>query len=241
MQNKSALLITAGVLVILLAVTNMIVDVPGLIRDRQFMRSLESSTAIPADAPTAGPAQLKTATAGPGAPQTATADAGEPLLEVAPINGYVPDRIVIPAIHLDAPVIISRKTNLEIRDQWFQQWNAPDLYAAGWQADSAPLGVPGNTVISGHHNAYGKVFAHLAEILKGDAIYLYSGEEAFRYEVVEIVLRKEKDVSLEYRRENAAWIAPKPDEVLTLVTCWPKRDNSHRLIVVARPVPEPGS
>jgi hypothetical protein len=47
----------------------------------------------------------------------------------------------------------------------------------------------------------------------------------------------EKDQPLEVRRENARWIGPSNDERLTLVTCWPRHDNTHRLILVALPAP----
>ncbi len=43
---------------------------------------------------------------------------------------------------------------------------------------------------------------------------------------------------LEIRKANAEWIAPTTNERLTLVTCWPKRSNTHRLIIVAEPVVE---
>ena len=48
---------------------------------------------------------------------------------------------------------------------------------------------------------------------------------------------RRKNQSLEVRRENARWIGPSHDERLTLVTCWPRNDNTHRLILVALPVP----
>jgi len=35
---------------------------------------------------------------------------------------------------------------------------------------------------------------------------------------------------------NARYINPTADERLTLVTCWPATGNSHRLIIIARPV-----
>jgi sortase A len=152
------------------------------------------------------------------------------------IDGYIPDRIIIPAIHLDAPVVQSDKTSVELRDQWFEQWTVPNEFAAGWQANSAPLGMAGNTVLGGHHNEYGKVFEHLVELNIGDLIYVYSGKVTFVYRVVDKLLLPERDVSLEIRKANAEWIAPTTDERLTLVTCWPKRSNTHRVIVVAEPV-----
>jgi LPXTG-site transpeptidase (sortase) family protein len=40
------------------------------------------------------------------------------------------------------------------------------------------------------------------------------------------------------RQANARWIGPFNDERLTLVTCWPYTNNTHRVIVVAKPVDE---
>jgi LPXTG-site transpeptidase (sortase) family protein len=152
------------------------------------------------------------------------------------IDGYIPDRIIIPAIQLDAPIVQSDKTSIELRNQWFEQWTVPNEFAAGWQANSAPLGMVGNTILGGHHNEYGKVFEHLVELNIGDLIYVYSGEVAFVYRVTDKLLLPERDVSLEIRKANAEWIAPTSDERLTLVTCWPKRSNTHRVIIVAIPV-----
>lgn len=152
------------------------------------------------------------------------------------VESFVPDRIVIPAIKLDAPIVATEVKSVELREQWFNQWQVPDEFAAGWIDTSAPLGVSGNTVLSGHHNEYGKVFGHLVELAVGDTISLYSGNLSFEYTITERMIVKEKDVSLSIRQENARWISPTPDERITLVTCWPKRNNTHRLILVARPV-----
>jgi LPXTG-site transpeptidase (sortase) family protein len=47
---------------------------------------------------------------------------------------------------------------------------------------------------------------------------------------------REAGESSKTRMENASWIGESNDERLTLVTCWPYESNTHRLIVVARPV-----
>jgi len=36
--------------------------------------------------------------------------------------------------------------------------------------------------------------------------------------------------------QNARWIMASSDERLTLVTCWPAYSNTHRLILVAKPI-----
>jgi sortase A len=47
----------------------------------------------------------------------------------------------------------------------------------------------------------------------------------------------ERSATPEERLDNARWILPSNDERLTLITCWPYDSNSHRLILVAAPLP----
>ncbi len=148
-----------------------------------------------------------------------------------------PDRIVIEAIGLDAPVVESKTSEVSIGSEKFLQWKAPDELAAGWHTDSAMLGAGGNTVLNGHHNVYGEVFKQLVDLKSGDVIQLYSGEHRFDYWVTNSMILTERFATLEKRLQNAAWIAPSPDTRLTLITCWPYDSNTHRLIIVAQPVP----
>lgn len=148
---------------------------------------------------------------------------------------YIPDRIVISAIGLDAPVIPVSYTTVHLAGQTYEQWLVPDKFAAGWQDTTALLGVPGNTVLNGHHNVFGEVFKGLIDLNLGDKIEVYSGTKVFTYIVVQKLLLKERWQTLEKRAENAQWIMPTADERLTLVTCWPPSSNTHRLIIVAYP------
>ncbi len=50
----------------------------------------------------------------------------------------------------------------------------------------------------------------------------------------------ERDQPLSVRLANAQWIEPSTDERLTLITCWPKDNNTHRLIIVAVPIQPAG-
>jgi sortase A len=152
---------------------------------------------------------------------------------------YVPDRIVIDKIDLDAPVKPAEAINVSIDDQEVTQFLIPEEYAAGWHEGSAPLGVAGNTVLSGHHNAYEEVFANLVDLEAGDEVIMLSRGKEFFYTIVNKMILPEKDESLETRLENARWILPSKDERLTLVTCWPADSNSHRLILVAVPESSP--
>lgn len=150
-------------------------------------------------------------------------------------NPNIPTRISIPSIKLEAPVISADYYQQEVEGDNFGLWEAPDSYAAGWHPDSALLGETGNTVINGHHNVDGKVFENLIDITIGDVILVYAGENKFTYVVNNTMILKEVGVDLETRIENARWLAESNDERLTLVTCWPAKSNTHRLIVVAQP------
>ncbi len=152
-----------------------------------------------------------------------------------PASPEIPVRLVIPVIELDAPVLTSEAQILEISGKPFQVWHAPDEYAAGWHVSSAPLGVPGNTVLNGHHNIYGEVFKRLVELEQGDEIIVESSDSSFSYRITNKMILPEKYAPLDERVRNSQWILPSEDERLTIVTCWPYESNTHRLILVAAP------
>ncbi len=151
-------------------------------------------------------------------------------------SGKIPDRLMIDSISLDAPILPEHYKEIYQNDQVFIQWRVPFRRASGWHDTTALLGEVGNTVLNGHHNAYGEVFKDLIDLKEGDLIDVYSGEILFVYKVEAILLLPEKYQSMDERIENASWIMPTTDERVTLVTCWPPDSNTHRLIVVAFPV-----
>lgn len=153
-----------------------------------------------------------------------------------PARTYAPTRLVIPSIGLDAPVVAAAYQLVDIQDSIYQQWEPPPEYAAGWQFTSAPLGVPGNTVLIGHHNIFGEVFGKLIDLNPGDTIRVYSGGNEFVYVVANKMILDEKGESMSVRLNNARWLSASQDERLTLVSCWPLYTNTHRIIIVARPV-----
>lgn len=152
------------------------------------------------------------------------------------IQPEIPLRLVIPAIDLDAPIIPVETYFEKIGGREYMQWMVPDQFAAGWQQDSAPLGVPGNTVLNGHHNVYGEVFGHLVDLNVGDEITVFGKNKKYRYVITNKMIFSEKYEQINVRINNAEWILPSQDERLTLITCWPYVTNTHRLIIVARPV-----
>jgi sortase A len=147
-------------------------------------------------------------------------------------------RLVAPAIGLNSSVIDVGWQRLERDGAIRNVWQVAD-YAAGWHINSRKPGQNGNIVISGHHNVSGQVFRYLVDMVEGDLITVYQGDEPHYYTVAEKVILKEKGEPPEVRRENAKWIGPISEERLTLVTCWPFHNNTHRLVVVARPAPPP--
>lgn len=151
----------------------------------------------------------------------------------------IPTRLEIPIIGLVAPIVPSDPSKVKIGGETFEQWKAPDKFAAGWHTTSALLGQIGNTVFNGHHNVFEKVFENLNKVVPGDEIIVYGGRIRYTYIVVNVMILPERNVDLATRLENARWILPSNDERLTLITCWPAESNTHRLIVVAQPIGNP--
>lgn len=159
-----------------------------------------------------------------------------PVTSIGKNDIYVPGKIIIPAINLVAPIESANAIPIDVDGNPYSQFMVPEKYAAGWHVHSAPLGQPGNTVVSGHHNAYGKVFENLHKLKVGDHIYLISQGYIFEYIATDLIIMPEAEVDLDTKIENARWIKSTKDERLTLVTCWPVDSNTHRLVVVAVPV-----
>jgi LPXTG-site transpeptidase (sortase) family protein len=148
----------------------------------------------------------------------------------------IPERIIIPAIGLNAPVVPVSWTMVKVDGQEQPVWDPPDTRAAGWHESSASLGVPGNTVLSGHNTGNGEVFRDLYKLELGDKIVLRSARMAYTYAVTQTLILPEAGQPLEVRIENAHYIQPAEDERLTLVTCHPYGSLRNRLIVIAHPV-----
>ena len=185
------------------------------------------SNGAPAKVAISNPADVAAA-----APTTAAPSSGAVLR--APSEA--PTRIVIPAIKLDAPIIPVPMAYKE--GDPAGQYIVADYRVVGWHADSARLGEVGNLVMNGHHNVYGRVFEHLKDLQPGDAIIVYGDQRVITYTLTERHLLLERGVSMNVRLEHARFMQPTTEQLLTLITCWPPKDYSHRLILVARPVAE---
>lgn len=149
------------------------------------------------------------------------------------VDPGAPERLVIPALQLNAPIVPSKLHEVKIGGQTFQQWQVPDQFAAGWHTGSARLGEPGNTVLNGHHNIHGEIFRYLDMLQPGDRILVHSATKVYTFVVANIMILPEKNAGVAMRMDNARWIQSSDDTRLTLVSCWPYESNTHRVIVVA--------
>ncbi|RMF03270.1 MAG: sortase [Chloroflexi bacterium] len=160
---------------------------------------------------------------------TATPGSGD-----AAIGGGMPTHLTIESVGIDSDVIPVGWSVIQKDGQEYSIWQVAD-YAVGWHKTSALLGQPGNTVMAGHHNVNGEVFRDLVNVEVGDKVVISAGNQKFEYVVDLKTIVKEKGEPVEVRKRNAQWIAPTADERITFVTCWPYTNNTHRVIVVAKP------
>jgi sortase A len=113
------------------------------------------------------------------------------------------------------------------------EWEVPEG-AAGHAINSANPGEVGNVVITGHHNIKGEVFRGLWNAREGDEIILYAqGGAHYRYVVVrDALILPEKGATEEERQAHARYMDQTSDSRVTLITCWPYHDDTHRVIVI---------
>jgi len=153
--------------------------------------------------------------------------------------GPPPVRLLIPSIGVDIPVVTVGTVKRTVGGQTYEVWDTADN-AGAYHKMSAPPGYIGNTVINGHRDIRGAVFADLDKVQVGDPIIVYTENHEFTYVVSEILVVPEKNASAEQRAENQRLIGYIPEQRLTLVTCTPYGTNLNRLLVIARPAGQPG-
>jgi len=148
-----------------------------------------------------------------------------------------PQRLQIPAIALDAPIIpVGWYLNPTTNET---EWEVA-RYAVGHHQDS---GVPGggtNIVLSSHVAGYGRLFADLDKLHIGDQFTITSATHTYTYAVIHITYVDSSRSNMAEHIANMALLDPTPDEQVTLITCWPASGAqrfTQRLIVVATPVP----
>jgi sortase A len=102
--------------------------------------------------------------------------------------------------------------------------------APGRVPQTAQVGDIGNAVIAGHRNyTFGSMFNRLGEIDYGDVFqYQARNGEMMEFSVFEIAVIEPED--------QIAFIQPLNDSIITLYTCTPVREATHRLIIRAQRV-----
>ncbi|MFD0958315.1 class D sortase [Paenibacillus chungangensis] len=122
-------------------------------------------------------------------------------------------RIKIPSIKLNLPVL-EGATEKNLRA------------AAAHLKETAGFGEVGNAAVAAHRmRAKGKLFNRLNEVKKGDIVTIETKQGTYTYTVTGTSLVEPTDVSvLNYNNR---------DKKLTLITCDPVVDPTHRLIVHA--------
>jgi len=145
----------------------------------------------------------------------------------------LPETITIPALNIlsrirrwvaDGPVMTRRR--------WFGIRPRAEV---GWSVTSALPDVAGNIILYGHNNINSSIFKYLYNLKEGDEIHLTTGQADFPYVVsrVEILEVSNDDANQDaYLQYFKATRAPR----LTLLSCYPPDNNTHRVIVIAYPV-----
>ncbi len=93
-------------------------------------------------------------------------------------------------------------------------------------ADSAPLGQPGLSLMSGHDDIHGSIFRYLGTLRPGDTVVVTQGTHPYRYVVRSVSVVTPDDVRL--------LNAPYPQPTLALVGCTPYLIDTHRVVVIAQ-------
>lgn len=214
--------------------------------------TLHSTTATPLPPPTTTPLPLSSPTgvplprATPTPPATATTLAvtvTEPpsILPTPDAATRAPVALAIPAIDLEVPVIPIGWKLVDVAGAKHAMWDVPNWRAVGWHETSAPLGLPGNTVLNGHNTRNGEVFRDLYTLDIGARITVTAQTGAqYTYAVAEKLFLPEAGQPLDVRLANAQYTLPTDDERLTLITCHPYGSLDYRLILIAYPVKQGG-
>jgi LPXTG-site transpeptidase (sortase) family protein len=152
----------------------------------------------------------------------------------------VVEQISIPALNVDGKVVpVGWRVNIsdDLQSGEFE-WDSPDSNV-GWVITSALPDETGNVILYGHNNLYEKVFENLADLAKGDRIYLQTGDQRWEYKVRNILLLPIIGASKEQLNKYQKYLQPTQDARVTLISCWPPISNTHRVVVIGQPVTDP--
>ena len=134
------------------------------------------------------------------------------------------DRIIIPKINVDAPLIRTENENDLAKQLKRGVIFYPKSYLPGEKGSVMLIGH--SSGIPGEHGAYDTVFSLLSELKKGDLITLQFNQNKFDYRVFEKKIVQPNLVKqLNFESKS----------ILNLITCWPIGTSFRRLVVRAYP------
>lgn len=146
-----------------------------------------------------------------GNPESIEGESGTPEPAAAKSEGELEVMLAIPKIDLKLPVLHgATKENLRTTLASIEHTGRP--------------GQIGNFAVAGHRNrTYGRNFNRLDELAVGDSIEVDTGAQVFTYEVTEKLIVKPEEV----------WVLESDgkNKEITLVTCHPMVNPTHRLII----------
>jgi len=150
-------------------------------------------------------------------------------LEIMPPD----ERLVIPRINQNIPVVTASSTNLIERNWGALEKDIQEALKNGvvhYPGTSWP-NQTGNTVITGHSSyfpwdpgSFKDVFALLNDVVVGDKIAFYYKQHKYIYQV------SDKKIVMP---SNIEILKQTTDKKLTLITCYPVGTNLKRLVVIA--------
>jgi sortase A len=143
-----------------------------------------------------------------------------------------PTRLAIPKIGVNSSI---RPVSLRIEGDPNNPTTTWEEFTTGvaHYRDSANPGEAGNIILLGHNNTHGEVFRRLSEMATGDTIFVYTLDRRFSYVVIETDVVRAVGATAQDKRAHSYYLGPKPDQTLTLVSCWPYATYTHRVYVVA--------
>lgn len=219
---------------------------------RQASPAPSRTSVTPPSATTTATAPLSQLPTSTPTPTPAPSDTPAPTPTAAP-ESQLPVRLVIPDLRIDTGVEEMGWNVVQTKNGPVSEWAIPKN-EAGHHLNSAGIGQQDNLVISGHNNIYGRVFMPISQVwtndgalkidaytdespvLDGHEIYLYDpAGRQYRYVITDFLRLRDSGVSQKQREANSKYMLPTGDERLTIITCWPPTNNTHRLIVIARP------
>ncbi len=119
------------------------------------------------------------------------------------------NRIQIPAIKVDAPVVLG--------DGWEQLKKG-----VGQHINSANPGEKSNAVFTAHNDVFGEIFRQLDQLKPGDLIIIYTSQRSYTYVITGTQIVEPTQVEI---------LDPTPQATVTLISCYPYLVDNKRIVV----------